>query len=370
MEIKEINAFGEMFTAGQPARINFTSNFEPTPYNSKAVYVLEFILRNNRVTVRPAGASKADGLILSAYGRQQQLRIGMIYDLMTNSNAIIECPGKAASLSFKVCTSDGRTQFRLNWSANIGKVVSTALASNQQNKEGHFQELNGFSKLLQKAKRISVDGDKGLYIPLFSTEEQALKFGRYITGFVKRMVPSAKNEVKTIWSQKHFSYIPVLSIRFVSSGKSILSAHWREEGQIVCCGEQMVGLSLNRTDTAGKAVLLEVKPLKTVAWTQSGSVYVSFQDGTTFHRSESKGPQSPGKLLLFTKSETRAVAVMKLGGELSVSAQPTLGLHPVLVRGELPTITAQADVVHFNKDSISCIGTEIVTLWNATVQTI
>jgi hypothetical protein len=125
----EINAFGTIHKAGEPARVSFDDNFTQVDEERGAAFVLEFTLGPTGVVLlRQAGASRREGLVLHLVGptfnEAVPIKIGQHHDLtqrrLQSSMVLIEVrlPGKSAVLSFKhKCFAGNRKAFSLSWSA-------------------------------------------------------------------------------------------------------------------------------------------------------------------------------------------------------------------------------------------------------------
>lgn len=185
----------------------------------------------------------------------------------------------------------------------------------------NYLRKSGFDRIVADCRRVDIGND--LWYPAFRTHDEAFGFGLYIAGYFRRVVTNLKTRVSV--TRIPWGYVALCAVTYPGLGV--------ENGIIVCSegdpsngvGGECEGIVLRN---ASASVLLPVKQHCYTAVTESGSQYVSFKDGTAFcHGTD--GPQHLAVRLLYTKSKTQADAVKQSGGELSVTAEPTLGFYPV-----------------------------------------
>lgn len=212
-----------------------------------------------------------------------------------------------------------------------------------------FIPASNFDALAAKGQRVEIPA-WGTWFPVFSKEEEALAFARYIGGFARRVIDRASTRAHAQWSDKHSAFLSVLSIQFPGWG--------REEGPVMCVGNQVSSIAISH---GPKVVLLPVKQHRYTARTKSGSLYIGFADGTAFCRSPSAGPQSLASALYFAGSGTDAKNVHGQGGELQVSTTPTVGAYPLYVTGRAPKHGGAPGVLVFDQASFR-LGTAVQTV--------
>ena len=115
----KLDAFGQIFSPGQPARVSFNDEFVHIE-GEPAAFVIEFRLDSDghRVTFHQAGASQQEGLILHHYqagtGHRILIRKGQLVQLGQHTDERLCLPGKLPCVCFGVRV-DGEVYFTIEW---------------------------------------------------------------------------------------------------------------------------------------------------------------------------------------------------------------------------------------------------------------
>jgi hypothetical protein len=328
MSYVEINAFGTVCLKGQGVRVSFDRNLVRVASEKGAAFVLEFSLTEaGAVILRQAGASKEEGLVLTAFARGDKvdIKIGQLIELsnlLRFQHGEIVHPQGSAKLYFTHKGYGGKgTVFGLKWEAGPARATPAAVNPVQGGTE--FYRGSGFAKIVAAAEKIQMAN--GLWYPVFKTNDEALAFARYVGGFVRRVAKDSVTRSRPFWSDERSGYVAKLSIQFPGWGE--------EEGVVLCSGEEVAGIYLHpRTG----CTLLPIKQYTHTMRTENGSLYVLFKDGTVFYRSVSGSCRSADRLF-FARSHSEASAAHDNGGLVDVTDVPKRGFSPVYVVGT-PTL--------------------------------
>ena len=324
----EINAFGKLCPRGNSVRVSFDQNMGLIPTEKGASFVLEISLDGTgRAYLRQAGASSEQGLVFSGARAQVDVQIGKVIDLsqaLRLQPGTVRHPQRAGTLSFQHKGYAGKTVLELNWEAGNVPVTKPVVVTPANTTD--FQQARSFDKIVATAlKRVNLPG--GLWFPVFGSQEQALSFARYVGGYVRRVAPDAGTRSRPTWSDKQQGFIARLSVQFPGWGE--------EEGIVLCRGKEVAGLALEQNSTW---LLLPVKQYSHTVRTESGTLYVLFEDGSAFCRSKSDGACQAADALYFARSYSEACNVQARGGSLQVSKVPAAGLVPLYISGAVSVV--------------------------------
>ncbi|MBY0359686.1 MAG: hypothetical protein K2W82_16915 [Candidatus Obscuribacterales bacterium] len=180
-----------------------------------------------------------------------------------------------------------------------------------------FTKAQGFTDLVKKGVRK--DCSNGVWIVTFGDPLDAESFAKYVGGFIRRVCPKANTRASSTMSDRHQAYVATQRIQFP----------WGTvEGAVIFWGENTCGIAI-KNEKAGKQIMLPIRPHTSFCTTESGSLYVKFDDGNAFCISVENGVQPCAQALYFALSSTEADRVQREGEELHVSEVPTVGAYPI-----------------------------------------
>ncbi len=179
-----------------------------------------------------------------------------------------------------------------------------------------FFQATGFDGFRKLGTVRKLGGDAWTLV--FAEQDDAVSFARYAAGFVRRVMPNVQTRADAQWGERSKGWLARVSI-CCAGGPT-------EEGVVICRDNEVFGIGIIKD---GAPVVFPIKAWAACAISDSGSMYVLFEDGSGFCRSRSDGPQKVAVQLLFVRSGTDLDNAFKRGGPVLVSAVPAAGLYPV-----------------------------------------
>lgn len=181
----------------------------------------------------------------------------------------------------------------------------------------------------------------------FTKQDAAQSIANYIAGYVKRVIPQVQVKASAKWSEKRKGFVPQLTCVFPNWGT--------EEGLVLLDkNNNFIGIGVVEPT---KWTLVPIKAISYFIRTESGTLYIHYQDGTAFCRSKSDGAISPAKRIFYADYKSSR-EVYQNGGALRVNKVPSVGLVPVYVGDKYDVIS---NVLILAKGSFR-IGTDIKTI--------
>lgn len=212
-----------------------------------------------------------------------------------------------------------------------------------------FMNARGFTDLVKKGVRKECGN--GIWIVTFDDPANAEAFAKYVGGFIRRVCPNTNTRASSVMSDKHNAYVASQRIQFP----------WGSvEGAVIFWAENACGIAIKNA-IAGKQIMLPIRPHTLFCTTESGSLYVKFDDGSAFCISVEHGVQPCAQALYFALSSTEADRVQREGAELHVSEVPTTGAYPIYGDKAEPATHGR---MRFTKGSFR-IGTKIRSIVHA-----
>ncbi len=320
----EINAFGWPAKRGSGVRLSFDANMQRISDESKASFVVEVTLSDDGVPfLRMAGASRESGLLLRCAREVVPVTVGVSINLlekMRSQPAELRHPGRPGKLELrpKVYGGFGHV-LELVWRAGAVATPRPVASPTPRFVNSDFIPAGAFNRMASKGRRVDLGG--GQFFLVFADQEDALAFGRYTSGFPRRIMPTAGIAVRTRWLDAGRGYIAELTCKF--PGWERQYPGWATEtGVIICNGLQVVGLGVTASD--GNMVVVPLRAFSHTVRTESGTFYVLYEDGSAYCRSGSTGAQPAGEVAYFADYD-RAKQVYTAGGAMSVTPVPVIG---------------------------------------------